>query len=535
VPFYGEVRFGVGSATGPDALRRRFEDVLAVFSPTHAFVETAYQKPRAVSEATAPNVGWATFSPERLGQPPVFAPPTVVAPAPGGSIVVATPGAFDDDEARAAVRAHVSWDLKPFLERRVEAAQVYVEPRPPEPQIAVPQFMLTPVAVGGPPTPPVAVGVTPPVEPPTPRIEAGNVACFILHTGPDPHALPLRAAALVWSMAGACYVTGIAKITFVLQSGWLSLTAAEPILEKDRFYQRSTLHSLEDHADMIPYLQRGEAFVRGTAVVQRGQVARARLLVQEAQQQGVVLDKLLDLRGDLDGAGPDLVAIPLRYELAARDDVENPSGVRPGAPIPPRILHPGDAGRAVGFGSLSPYWPVRADRLKPHEKQAWNRSPIDLPPDFSWDAYSAAPPDQRIQGFFQGNERIYLTGLHALHPVIDAVLPGVLATGRAYFRDGGSSPIPMVADTIRVDLDRWVVSVTFRGYVPARSPAPADVVFGAALVAPGAPLPTWPEHVTFPSPLESASPDQTMTEVFVAGPDLRGGLPFVPEDDEKGH
>lgn len=541
VAFYGEVRFGVGSATGPDALQRRFEDVLAVFSPTHAFVETTYQKPRAVSEATAPHVGWATFAPERLGPPPSFASPTVVVPAPGGSIVVATPGAFDDDEARAATRACVSWDLQPFLEARVRAAQPYVEPRPPEPKVFVPQYLLTP-------TPPPAVEPvtmqadpnpgSPWAAPPTPRIEAGDVPCFVLQGGADPRTRPLRAAAVVWSMGGASYVTGIAKITFVLQTGWMSLTAPEPILEKDRFYHQSTLHSLEDHSDLIPYLPRGEAFVRGSAVVQRGQVTRVRLLVQEAERRGVVLDKLLDLRGDVDAGGSDLVSVPLRYELAAYDEVLNPAGVRAGAKIPPRILHPKAEGLAVGLGSLSPYWPVRADRLKPHEEQAWSRSPINLPPNFSWDAYSAAPPDQRIQGFFQGKERIYLEGFHTRHRVIDAVLPGVLASGHVFFRNGQSSPVPMVADTVRVDLDRWLVSVTFRGHVPSPSPEPTDVVFGAALLAPYAPPPVWPKHVVFPyapGPPPPAPGTRTAPmDVVVTAPDPRGGLPFIPVDDKKG-
>ena len=538
VVFYGEVRFGVGSATGPDALQRRFEDVLAVFSPTHAFVETAYQKPRAISETKAPHVGWATFSPERLGPPPSFESPTVVAPAHGGSIVVATPGAFDDDDARAAIRATVAWNLRPFLEAGVQVTQPYVEPRPPEPKVSVPQYLLTPAPP--PAVEPVTMQAAPsPGSPgaaaPRPRIEAGDVPCFVLHGGADPRARPLRAAAVMWSMGGASYVTGLAKITFVLQTGWLSLTAPEPILEKDRFYRQSTLHSLEDHSDMIPFLPRGEAFVRGTAVVQGGLVTRVRLLVQEAMGQGVVLDKLLDLRGDLDPGGPDLVSVPLRYELAVHDELLNPAGVRAGAKIPPTILHPKAEGLAVGFGSLSPYWPVRADRLKPHEKQAWSRSPIDLPPNFPWDAYSAAPPDQRIQGFFQGTERIYLEGFHTRHRVIDAALPGVLAGGHVYFRNGLSSPVPMVADTVRVDLDQWLVSVTFRGYVPSPSPEPTDVVFGAALLAPHAPPPVWPEHVAFPYSPESPPPDAQTTQTggLVKLPGPRGGLPFIPANDKK--
>src|SRR5262249_24150527 len=162
-----------------------------------------------------------------------------------------------------------------------------------EPQISVPLFMQgqhgpasSPEAVQQPlpvpppePTQPVfEEPVPPPSAAPVPRIEAGNVPCFVLGAGPDPRQTPLRAAAVVWSMGVLHYVTGIAKITFLLQSGHVAPTAAEPIIEKDQYYRRSTLQSLEDHLDMIPYLPRREAFVRGTVVVPRGQQVRTRFL-----------------------------------------------------------------------------------------------------------------------------------------------------------------------------------------------------------------------------------------------------------------
>lgn len=552
VPFFGEVRFGVGAATGPAELKKRFEDVITIFSPTHAFVETAYQKPRAVSEVTAPRVGWGTFVPERLGPPPTFAAPTEVVTLPGGKIVIATPSDLDDNNERAGIREHVAWDLLPFLEQRFSQAQAYIEPRPPEPKLAVPLFMQQgnerPAASAPPPSKPAPPSALPVIEPPppvppvpSPRIEVGNVPCLVLTPEPDPRRAPVRAAALVWSMGGAHYVTGIAKISFLLQPGRLGLTVAEPIVERDRYHRRSTLQSLEDHSDMIPYLARGEALVRGTAVVQKGHTSRARFLIQEAKEHGVLVDKLLDIRGDLDRSGPDPVAIPLRYEHSAYDKVSNPSGVRPGMLVPPKIRNPKSPDQPVGLGSISPYWPVRADRLKPHEHKAFHRNPFDLPTDFSWEAFSAAPPDQRIFGYFQGNERVYLDGFHAKHRVVDSVLPGILAVGRAYFRDGRSAPVPMVADTLRVDLDQWLLSLTLRGYVPAPSASPSDIVFVAALAGPGVPVPAWPEQVSFldvPAPPANTGESAESTVVFVPGSELRAGLPFfkgdTPPDSKKG-
>jgi hypothetical protein len=571
-PFYAEVRFGVGEATGAADLRRRFLDVLALFTPDQAFVETAYQKPRAISEATAPRVGWATFVPERLGPLPPLDPAATVEPVPGGSLVIATPSALDDTPEREAVRASVAYVLLPFLEGSVAAP--YLERRPTEPRLSVPLFMQPQHAPAAPPEAAAVEPSPPPAEPAyeappsqqpaglVARVEVGSVPCFVAGAPPDLRQAPARAAAIVWSLGPASFVTGIAKISFVLQTGRLGPTAAEPLVEKDQYYRRSTLQSLEDHSDMIPYLPRAEAFVRGTAVVPRGQRVHARFLVQQAPGQAVLLDKMIEIRGDLEpapradtGAGvpghastpyassPDIVAIPLRYELALHDDVANPAGIQSEtSQTLPKLLNPQAEDLPIGLGSISPYWPLRANRMKPQDSAAFHRSPVDLPPDFSWDAYSAAPANQRIQGYFQGTERLYLEGFHTKDRVIDAVLPGASILGRAYFRDGSSTPVPMVADTLRVDLDRRLVSITFRGYVAARSPDPTDVVFGAAVVSPGGPLPVWPEQVVFqaePDASPMANPEEATMMTFPAAEAVGSALPFMggpgsPEDGAEG-
>ncbi len=295
---------------------------------------------------------------------------------------------------------------------------------------------------------------------PIASVEAGTVPAFAMG--------PARGAGILLTLGGATYVTAMAKASFILEDGWFASTAPDPFVERDRYWRNDPRQSVEDQTDIVPYLPRGEVLLKGTAFVRENERTTTRLLIQEPGGRAKI-DKLADLRGDLDMGRGGFVTIPLRYEYAEYDALSNPLGrteqsmggpariVNPRSGMSPAQGLPGGQG-AVGFSADAYHWEVRAKRLRPGDADGLRKSPVQIPQGFSWDALSAAPADQRIQGFFQGNERIYLEGFHAKHTVIDGQLPRVVATGMLYTKGSEAQSIRMSLDTLRIDLDRRIVS-----------------------------------------------------------------------------
>lgn len=101
-----------------------------------------------------------------------------------------------------------------------------------------------------------------------------------------------------------------------------------------------------------------------------------------------------------------------RHPIAFKDDRPAPAGywgVDSGAPQRQRHLG------AVGTPWLQKTWP-------------------HLPEDTAGDYFQSAPPDQRLAGYFVGDEAIELTHLHPEHPRIDSALPAL--RGRCFALHG---------------------------------------------------------------------------------------------------
>ncbi|MBX3271250.1 MAG: DUF2169 domain-containing protein [Sandaracinaceae bacterium] len=92
-----------------------------------------------------------------------------------------------------------------------------------------------------------------------------------------------------------------------------------------------------------------------------------------------------------------------------------------------------------------------------------------FPADFQWSHFQAAPPDQRLRGFFRGDEPIEAEGLHPEHPRVRCRLPGIAP--RVFLHPTGGAPgsplthVPMVLDTIAIDATDAKVHAVWRGHV----------------------------------------------------------------------
>jgi hypothetical protein len=122
---------------------------------------------------------------------------------------------------------------------------------------------------------------------------------------------------------------------------------------------------------------------------------------------------------------------------------------------------------------------------------------------------AAGGPDQRVPEL-RGDERIVLENLHPAHPRLVTHLPGVrlraVLTGSA----GGPLEIPMRADTLTIDADRGVCTLTFRGHVVLAHPEEKGRIVVVAEM-PGKPL-TVEDIARVPTVLRLASPEDLSAE-----------------------
>jgi uncharacterized protein YjbI with pentapeptide repeats len=101
------------------------------------------------------------------------------------------------------------------------------------------------------------------------------------------------------------------------------------------------------------------------------------------------------------------------------------------------VLRPGDEAPAAGFWSLPPDAPLRKRHLGTFNdawlKTSWPHLPDDTQPAY----FNVAPADQRLGGFFRGDEKIVVHNMHPQRALISSALPQVRARCFINRRAGG--------------------------------------------------------------------------------------------------
>jgi uncharacterized protein YjbI with pentapeptide repeats len=178
-------------------------------------------------------------------------------------------------------------------------------------------------------------------------------------------------------------------------------------------------------------------------------------------------------------------AMPLTYENAFGGPswAPNPAGKGVGTAELPNVELAGSRvhGRAdrpapAGFGPLNPAWPQRAGKLGKEYGEAWRkqRAPF-YAVDFDWSYFSAAPPDQQLEGYLRGDEEVGFQNLHPAAPLFSVRLPGRRV--RAFVHDvrGRFREAAMVIDTLFADLEEGRLYLTYRGVEPVEDDDLGDV------------------------------------------------------------
>jgi uncharacterized protein YjbI with pentapeptide repeats len=115
------------------------------------------------------------------------------------------------------------------------------------------------------------------------------------------------------------------------------------------------------------------------------------------------------------------------------------------------ILSIDDSPSPAGCGPMDFMDPDRQRLLGTHDEKWLRTRHPGHAYDFNWDFYHAAPRDQWIDGFFRGDERITISGMHADHPVIESRLPGMRARAFVNMEVDGKrvlSELPMRLETV---------------------------------------------------------------------------------------
>lgn len=333
-------------------------------------------------------------------------------------------------------------------------------------------------------------------------------------------------------------LTVVCKATFRLQPDESPLADEQDALnEEDNYWNDDRSRSVYSASDLAPYKPRVDVMLVGNAFAPHKKPVHAllaRLFVGDIDKSIEVFgERTLTREGQIREGAP-FAKMPLRYERAGGGpETANPVGVKPDAQAgrdgaillpnlqPPELsIRPGEPIPPIGFGPIAPTWPERRAALGRHAgswpQPSWTSQPI--PEGVSPGYFNAAPADQQLDAIRE-TEFLLLENLHPEHPRLMTALPGVKP--KALIERPGVAPeeLRMTADTLWIDTDRSLCTLTWRAQVPLSHRAEAGRVViaieraDASKAGPPA------------APLE-ASGDPSQTLSLPMSP-LRPTMPFV--------
>ncbi|HTJ80788.1 MAG TPA: DUF2169 domain-containing protein, partial [Polyangiaceae bacterium] len=269
------------------------------------------------------------------------------------------------------------------------------------------------------------------------------------------------------------------KATYQLDAGEAQLAPDQELLSPvDAHWNDDPRKSLRRASDWAPFKRRadvvlvGSAFAPGSTQVRRLVVCLAVGPMEKAFE--VRCDRSVGM-DDVVQEGPPFARMPLVWERAGGGaDTNNPAGRAPVRDPFGKIQLPNLQPLAfdpappewevapVGFGPIAPSWPTRLHGLGAHAKTGVDALlESGLPDDFDYSYFQVAPRDQQLDRFHTDSQ-ILLENLVAGTERLVTRLPGHRA--RAVLEPTGRE-IELVPDTIWIDTDHQLLTITWRGTV----------------------------------------------------------------------
>ena len=337
---------------------------------------------------------------------------------------------------------------------------------------------------------------------------------------------PSAVETVLWQMGGRLHVTVVVKATFAFTLDTaMTRIDAEEILRAEIHHNKNPMRSVRATGDLAPFQPLADVVLTGHACAPTGTTVESLSVRLVVFRDGPVIDKTLHIRGDAQGAETvPFDRIPLMYERAFGGIgwEDNPLGVGAGAATSaksPNVIDPVEPKRVAGFGPISRGWPIRKRLLGAADRKALDRPIAEVPTGFEWAYFQSAPLDQRTE-YLTGNEWIVLDGMNPDYAHIQSYLPAARGFARVHgVADGGSGHLlTLSADTLRIDADALVCSVTWRGSFPVQSEdALAGVRILAGVESTGHPI-EWPAPAAPPPQEKRAAPIDRPTAVLERGP-----------------
>ena len=337
------------------------------------------------------------------------------------------------------------------------------------------------------------------------------------------------AASLSWRSRGGITHTVVCKATYDLVPGRSTLAVTQdPIHDRDQFWDDDEQRSLRAPSDLAPFKRRADVIVVGSIFPPNQAPSRrvvARLMVGEIDKSIAAYSDRWATRNNVIEEGKSWTRMPLSYERAAGgEESDNPVGriaardgmgklalpnLMPPAfePQPPDFFVP-----SIGFGPIAASWPARVRKLGAHAALS-PEALLERPEEFESSYFNVAPADQQLDDL-PSDCRIALENLHPQHPTLATTLPGHRARALC---DLASIDIELVCDTLLIDTDRQVCTLTWRGSFWAESFAADERVIVA--------LET-PDARTSADALRRSIPSGESTMTLMARPRVHAPLPF---------
>jgi hypothetical protein len=272
-------------------------------------------------------------------------------------------------------------------------------------------------------------------------------------------------------------MTIVAKTTYRLCPGECELVdQPQPVRTSDRYGTDASARTLQEPSDLAPHKARAELIVVGSAFAAGPAVSSLKARVAYG-----AIDKVVEVFADRvvlqDGTlkeGPKLTRMSIGYERAAAGpEGWNPIGVRAdvidalGRSTLPNLQPPGlhvtDKSAnipPVGLGPIAPWWPARRALWTVGGEPTLERLRDEaLVERVEKSFFNAAPRDQQVEAI-QLHERLLLEHLHPEHAVLTTTLPPVRPRALV---EGTQRELAMTPDTLWIDSDRQLCTVTWRG------------------------------------------------------------------------
>jgi hypothetical protein len=276
----------------------------------------------------------------------------------------------------------------------------------------------------------------------------------------------------LWRLEGQLMVTTMVKLTMALvPDSPMALETPAPLRLSDQHDAGNPLSSAIGVRETAPMLQRVDVFLTGHAypIPGQGEVLTRLAVVSE---HAMLLDKTLLVRGPLDASGvpQPFERMKLGYENAygGIGFSDNPLGVGYGTNEAPSIVYPeGPIERAAGFGPIPASFSARRKLLGKLPRNALTGRIAEIPLDFDWRYFQAAPLDQQVNQL-RGSEWLIVEGLSPEHERLCSQLPCAVAVARVYGAERAGVPdaVPLRIDMVHVDLDNERCNVVWRGSFP---------------------------------------------------------------------